>query len=778
MSSKYYLTSRSPGVFFHGIHQGGWLASGIGKRIQGDRHWTWMLQTSKTDGGLNHVWSSLEDDDQDPFDAAFGRWLTPKLEAQSIGGTLDLAVGCRRSNLGATVKWRLYVYICVGDTNAVRHVLLDMVDTVDFPVFASPVVRALAAPAALTTGNALAGDRVVVELGVRCSPNPGPTDGITIFDTNFSIWFGTRSASDVAQADAVPGTGSPQNQASFINFSQTLFEQPPPVAPDNSTCAKAMLITSLPYRVVADTSVSADTEKSVWYKWTAPTTARVCISTFRSNYSVIPRIMRNGCAIQTGIIADGGDTTLGQWIYNSTHFQTWIAQVGVEYLFQFFADSGESNSARHGGGYLDCEIFYTSDLQPGDIILNAVHTAALRPTPPSMLRTVGDPIARLVALTDRFALFVPTGVSIDNTHRPILDKPTDTAHMDLRLAVTLFGNQANDLRVEFLDLKTLNMNTGSTAWMYMGLTNPGAETLAKNPASIVWDLEGNYYVGFFGDNYDHIGMTPTNPATAWIRKFRGNGVSTAEYPPMTPPPEQLAEYHVAFENSGSDYIDLSSDQRTLFYTSAGRSVKRFDTVTNTQLPDFAVVPPEAGPRPGLRGLRLLPPGDGTGGLVVADGINVKRLDGSGNVIRTYTPVETELAYDLDKVEVTGDLQYLWVSDQLSTTMFKFELGSAMARDAGVALGSVAMYMPVGQLCGFITYDGYRAGSSFEVVTTPPGGGDIPTPHVCECKSTPDSPNIGETPLPEPIVQFIEQCDGDGLVPSGELGTLGDDNWAL
>jgi hypothetical protein len=34
-------------------------------------------------------------------------------------------------------------------------------------------------------------------------------------------------------------------------------------------------------------------------------------------------------------------------------------------------------------------------------------------------------------------------------------------------------------------------------------------------------------------------------------------------------------------------------------------------------------------------LRLLPPGDGTGGLLVADRNNIKRLDGNGIVVQTY-----------------------------------------------------------------------------------------------------------------------------------------------
>ena len=40
---------------------------------------------------------------------------------------------------------------------------------------------------------------------------------------------------------------------------------------------------------------------------------------------------------------------------------------------------------------------------------------------------------------------------------------------------------------------------------------------------------------------------------------------------------------------GSDWIDLAADQCTLFNTSEGDLVKRFDVCTNTQLPDFATL---------------------------------------------------------------------------------------------------------------------------------------------------------------------------------------------
>ena len=81
-------------------------------------------------------------------------------------------------------------------------------------------------------------------------------------------------------------------------------------------------------------------------------------------------------------------------------------------------------------------------------------------------------------------------------------------------------------------------------------------------------------------------------------------------------------------------LDLSSDQKTVFYTSrdgtpaSERQVHRFDVSTSTNLADFA----NLGGTQRTADLKLLPPGDGSGGLV-ATTTEIKRIDGSGQVMR-------------------------------------------------------------------------------------------------------------------------------------------------
>ena len=90
----------------------------------------------------------------------------------------------------------------------------------------------------------------------------------------------------------------------------------------------------------------------------------------------------------------------------------------------------------------------------------------------------------------------------------------------------------------------------------------------------------------------------------------------------------IARYDVASAGRGSDWVELASDQKTIFYTGEGTVVKRFDTSTNTQLPDFATLPGS-----NAFALRFLPTGD----LLVADGDRVVRLNSTGTVVKTYFP---------------------------------------------------------------------------------------------------------------------------------------------
>jgi len=122
------------------------------------------------------------------------------------------------------------------------------------------------------------------------------------------------------------------------------------------------------------------------------------------------------------------------------------------------------------------------------------------------------------------------------------------------------------------------------------------------PESIVVDNAGHFYVGSVCD----LNVVSTCDDKK-IHVFDRQGNPLGVFAPAIEKGER-----------GTDWIDLSSDQCTIFYTSEGTHIKRFDVCNNSQLPDFNSTP-LAGSN--SYALRLLP----GAGLLLADKERVVRL---------------------------------------------------------------------------------------------------------------------------------------------------------
>ena len=134
---------------------------------------------------------------------------------------------------------------------------------------------------------------------------------------------------------------------------------------------------------------------------------------------------------------------------------------------------------------------------------------------------------------------------------------------------------------------------------------------------------------------------------------------------FTPSEYEPTEYMVAEDNQGVFWMDLAADGCTMFYTSYGANVKRFDVCTNTQLADFNTAPLPGGI---AHDLRVLP----DGGLLVSSGEVVARLDTSGAVTRTYQgPVEATLFAGLD----LGVDNTFIVANYRTSTLYTFDLAT-------------------------------------------------------------------------------------------------------
>lgn len=176
----------------------------------------------------------------------------------------------------------------------------------------------------------------------------------------------------------------------------------------------------------------------------------------------------------------------------------------------------------------------------------------------------------------------------------------------------------------------------------------------------VFDSSGNL-LGNFGSGYD------ADPESilfdANVNAYVGQANGTGDILKFDAAGNPLTAFDVAREARGSDWIDLDSDQCTMFYTSEGFLVKRFDVCNNTQLPDFATLPNSP-----AFALRILP----DGGVLVADSAEIVRLNAAGAVIQTYdAPGEDNwFALNLDP-----DGTSFWSADFSTANVYKFDIAS-------------------------------------------------------------------------------------------------------
>lgn len=177
-----------------------------------------------------------------------------------------------------------------------------------------------------------------------------------------------------------------------------------------------------------------------------------------------------------------------------------------------------------------------------------------------------------------------------------------------------------------------------------------------SPESMVFDGAGNFYVG-------HADGSRT------IKKFNSAGNPIGTFSPTIGP-------------RGTDWIELAADGCTMFYTSEGGLIRRFNVCTNTQLPDFASIG-------GVSfALRLLSPFDGSGGLLVANSTTVKRLNGSGAVVQSYDAGSENAWFSLS-LDPNGTS--FWSGSFDTGNFYRFNISSGTVEVGPIVTGSSAVF---------------------------------------------------------------------------------------
>jgi hypothetical protein len=172
---------------------------------------------------------------------------------------------------------------------------------------------------------------------------------------------------------------------------------------------------------------------------------------------------------------------------------------------------------------------------------------------------------------------------------------------------------------------------------------PQITGLSAQPESISFARDGSFYVG-------HIGAPS-------LLHFTGGGTLLKSFNPASP----------------ASLIDLSADQRTIFYTdrslTAPPIIHRFDVAADANFPDFANL---GGAPRSVADLKLLPPGDGSGGLIVAQGSVIKRLNGSGQVVQQYDVPNEESWFG---IALDPDGKSFWAQTNNPGNVYRFNIAS-------------------------------------------------------------------------------------------------------
>ena len=165
----------------------------------------------------------------------------------------------------------------------------------------------------------------------------------------------------------------------------------------------------------------------------------------------------------------------------------------------------------------------------------------------------------------------------------------------------------------------------------------------------------------------------------------GEAVGDRRLVELRPDGSELATFKPAIESKGIDWVDVAADQCTVYYTSEGKTVKRFDICAQRQLPDFATQL-----QGGCFGQRLLP----SGGELVACERQVYRLNANGSIAQTYTTKSLKESGALFALNLDPDGRSFWTASFNEGDIYKVDL------DSGAVLQSFSVHQEVDGLAVF------------------------------------------------------------------------------
>lgn len=267
----------------------------------------------------------------------------------------------------------------------------------------------------------------------------------------------------------------------------------------------------------------------------------------------------------------------------------------------------------------------------------------------------------------------------------------------------------------------VSMTDGSVHWFASDGTPKGVlESSLSNPGfalGMTFDAAGNLYV-------THSFM---DQATGAVEKFNSSGVSQGTFgsgycnpislvfdsagnayvgnADCTPGPDLmkldaagnlLESYPVAIDVRGANWIDLAPDECTIYYTSDGTNVLRYNVCSGEQLDNFNTDPLPGTPAPdgfGAGAVQILPDGR----VLVADSETIVLLNNDGTLEQTYdVPGETGNPWGWLGLDVADGA--FWAANFGSGNVYKLDIdtGAVLASfnaGPGSSIMGVVVYRP-------------------------------------------------------------------------------------
>jgi len=253
-----------------------------------------------------------------------------------------------------------------------------------------------------------------------------------------------------------------------------------------------------------------------------------------------------------------------------------------------------------------------------------------------------------------------------------------TAGCAFDLAYRFFGTNSTN---GFVDRYAID-NGDNNHSIAQQLTSDSGASLTQ---SVVFDGGKNLFIGYAGGS---------GTIEQWAKDTNPAHVTYGQY-------TFVNAFFVPFDNTGPGWIDLAADGHTIFYTSEGRKIYKFDSSQPVSV-NNPVVWADLSTLSGnnsagtLFAIKILGPNyDGSNGVLVADQGNVKLLTAAGGVITSVQVFKFKQNTNLQALtlDAFNPATIFWVGDASTNNLIQFNWSTGktivtLNTGAGTTLGGV------------------------------------------------------------------------------------------